>query len=161
MKDYNNYTLDQMWINSIISYNEHKVSEMIDDGYNIDMKLDFEFNQNFETALSYAAFLKSDNLIKLLIDNGAEINTIDSYNNTPLMKYSFNTKKKKSYDILDLLIDNTSDEYLFKENKNNNNMFIDFLHYPFNDLVKENHPDVYKKYIRIKEKNKNVKKFNL
>jgi ankyrin repeat protein len=51
---------------------------------------------------------KDKDIIKLLLDNGADVNTISNYGMTPLM-VAFNINNKKDKDIIKLLLDNGAD----------------------------------------------------
>ena len=134
--------------------------------YDVDLNFqDLEMN----TALHWATYNNLYDIIKLLVDAGADVNLVEDYDDTPFMTAFFNINKKDKtikLKIIDLLITKTN---LNLVNSNGNDVFHYIQEFQYNSesdpdkmpeyilYIQDNYPKEYEKYLR---RNK-AKGFNL
>ena len=136
-----------------------KVRELIRDGANVNCFDDDKFN----TPLIIATKKLNYSTIKLLIENGADVNLVNKNNKNCLFyivnqnSYTYNSYKKLINNIVDLIINNKIN--LNAKNKKNLDIFSDIKESnPFIlEYIIDNFPDKYKEYLMIK----NTDKFNI
>lgn len=99
----NSMNLDEQLFEAVYKCHLKKAQELIKKGANINTK-----NKCGLHLINYAAEFstKPEIMIKLLLSNGANINTHDDNGDTPLIKASFTNRKKK---IIKLLLDTDAD----------------------------------------------------
>ena len=146
-------------IDNIFSYiNKHVDMSIIEDWINnnkenIDIK-----NSDGWTPLLLASTYNDYDLIKLFIDNGANINERINFGDNALILYCiYNTNKKLNMKIIELFISNDINWDLI----NDNDMFLDKLLYYQSFMITKKYPDIEKFYHRLLGKRISKKKFNL
>lgn len=133
-----------------------KVRELIKDGANVNCHDSMRNN----TPLIIASQRLNYSIIKLLIENGADVNLSNKNNNNCLYyiinqnTYNYNKYKNRINSIIDLII--TSGINLNNENKSNLDIFNDIQKSnPFMiQYIIDNYPDKYKEYTMKKTANK-------
>ena len=91
------------FINLVISNDINRLREIINTAIDVNLQDDDGW-----TALHFAAQNFNEEIIKLLLDNGANPNLKDTYGNTPIIRALFNSRGKDT-NIFDLFLENGGD----------------------------------------------------
>jgi len=158
IKTYTQKELDE----DLLKYSQNnsalqKMRELIKDGANIDC-VDVIHRTSLIIATNYLNY----SIIKLLLENGADINIVDKYGDNCLFyivkqdNYTYHTLMNKINIIVDLIITHGIDMNI--KNNNNKDIFGLTNANPFIlQYIIDNYPEKYKDYLLKKE----ADKFNL
>lgn len=126
-----------------------KMRDLIKAGANVNFRQDRGW-----TTLMRASYFMFTSAVKLLIENGAEINVTNNDGFSPIMLAAANTynfvKSKGLKEIIDMLIENNAD--LNIQNTKNQDIFDinKYLH----EYISNKFPEKYQEYIERKEASK-------
>lgn len=137
--------LGEMLINRIAENNNEAAINLINDK---DIDINYKDNHNYSPIL-VAAMKERLQIVKLLIEKGANVNDQDYRGQTPLMGVSNYTYEK--IELLELLINAGADWNIVDYEGND---FLDRLSNISYTIIVEKYPDKYKQYLIKKEANK-------
>jgi len=143
------------WIKALNDEDYDTIKIMIENGFDVNKKLDFNDEAKKETAIMVSAFDQNYDITKLLIDNGADLYAKDYNWHNILMKACFGYYDDEN-NVIKLILDNTNNSILTATNKKKKT-FMYYLNKKGKDMFKNEYPEKYK-YIN---KFKKAKEFNL
>jgi len=161
------YEDNSIWKKALNDENYDTIKYMIENGFDVNKKLNFNDDSKNETGIMVSAYDQNYNITKLLIDNGADLYAEDYNWNNVLMKAIFgycefgydddyDNDDYDNDDVIKLILDNTNNSILTAQNKKGKT-FMFYLNNTGKNMFKNDYPEKYK-YI---ETHKKAKDFNL